>query len=45
MKEFSLWFLTEFPDFLMSDPIRYFVGVVLAFFVIDLIRDLMFVSR
>ena len=45
MKAFILWFLSELPDFLMSEPICYFVGFMIAFFVVALIRNIMFVSR
>ena len=38
MMEFSLWFLTELPDFLMSPPISAFVGFWFLFVVVRLFR-------
>ena len=40
MMDFCLWFLQELPDFLMSEPIIYFVGLFFAFFTVRLIRSL-----
>lgn len=34
MKDFVLWFLTELPSFLMTEPICYFVGFAFLFVVI-----------
>lgn len=40
MIDFCTWFLTELPDFLMSEPMCYFVGFAIAFVVLSLIRDM-----
>lgn len=40
MKEFSLWFLTQLPDFLLSEPICYFVGFGMLFVVVALFKRL-----
>ena len=38
MKEFVTWFFTQIPDFLMSEPVCYFVGFFFIFVVIALVR-------
>lgn len=40
MMDFISWFLTELPDFLMREPICYFVGFAFGFVTIALIRRL-----
>lgn len=40
IKNFFLWFIDNLPDFLMSDPIKYFVGIFIAGMIIKLILDL-----
>lgn len=40
MKDFCLWFLTELPDFLLAEPICYFVGFGFLFVVIAIIRSI-----
>lgn len=37
IKNFFLWFLDNLPDFLMSEPICYFVGLIIGALVINLI--------
>lgn len=37
MQTFTLWFLTELPDFLMSEPICYLWGLVLLGYIFKLI--------
>lgn len=41
MKNFVLWFLTELPDFLMSEPVCYFVALAILVFVVDCISQLL----
>lgn len=41
MKEFVLWIFSELPDFLLSPPISAFVGMVLLFFAVMVLRALM----
>lgn len=41
MQSFFLWFLAEIPNFLLSEPIRYFTGVFIGFAVIGLFRRLL----
>lgn len=36
MKEFCLWFLTELPDFLMAEPVCYFVGIAFLIIVVGI---------
>lgn len=38
MKDFCLWFLVQLPDFLMSEPVCYFVGAAFLFVVIGLFK-------
>lgn len=40
IKSFFLWFLDNLPDFLMSEPICYFVGIFIAGMIINLILTL-----
>lgn len=40
MKNFCLWFIEQLPEFLMSEPINYLVGMALGFVVISLIRQI-----
>lgn len=40
MMDFSLWFLEQLPDFLMTPPISAFVGFWFLFVVIVLVRRL-----
>lgn len=40
-KEFALWFLDNLPDFLMSEPIVYIVGLFVLAVVIKFIIQLM----
>lgn len=40
MKNFVMWFLDNIPDFLMSEPIVYFVGFMLLAFVIAIVLKL-----
>lgn len=41
MIDFTTWFLSELPDFLMSDPIIYFVGILVSFGIVALIGRLL----
>lgn len=34
MQQFTIWFLDNIPDFLLSEPICYFVGIVILGFII-----------
>ena len=36
MQAFALWLLEEIPNFLLSEPICYFVGIAILFLVIKL---------
>ena len=40
MKDLCLWFLTQLPDFLMSEPVCYFVGFAMLFVVIGLFKSI-----
>ena len=41
MKDFVLWFMSQLPDFLMSDPISAFTGLAILFAVAALVRFMM----
>lgn len=38
MMDFTSWFLSELPDFLLAEPICYFVGFACLFIVADLVK-------
>lgn len=40
MIDFNAWFIEEFPGFLMSEPVKYFVGLVILSYCIKLILSL-----
>lgn len=40
MMEFNLWFIEEFPAFLMAEPVIYFVGLIILSYLIKLILSL-----
>lgn len=40
MKTFAIWFLTQIPDFLMSEPICYFVGIIVLLWILKVILRL-----
>ena len=37
MKNFAMWFLSQLPQFFLSEPIVYLFGIVILAFVISLI--------
>ena len=37
MKDFCLWWFGNLPDFLLSDPIKYFIGLLLMCFILKII--------
>ena len=41
VREFCVWFISQLPDFLMSEPICYFVGFFFSFATVGLIARLM----
>ena len=41
MMEFSLWFLSQLPGFLMAEPISAFTGMAILFCVASLVRRMM----
>ena len=38
MKDFVLWFLSQLPTFLLTEPISYFVGFIFLFAVVAIFR-------
>ena len=40
IKNFFLWFIDHLPDFLMSEPIKYFVGIIIAGLLIKIILSI-----
>lgn len=40
MKDFCMWWLSELPDFLLAEPICYFVGFAILFVVAGLVRQI-----
>lgn len=45
MISFSSWFFSNLPDFLLSEPIKYFTGLIITFFIVKLILTLTGVER
>lgn len=45
MIEFTTWFLTELPDFLLAEPVVYFVGILVCFGVVRLLSMLFHIRR
>ena len=45
MMDFCLWFLSELPAFLLSDPIKYLVGFFFMFCILALIRSIITIHR
>ena len=41
MKDFVLWFMSQLPDFLMTEPISAFTGLAILFVVSALVRRMM----
>lgn len=41
VKDFIVWFVGQLPEFLMAEPICYFVGFFFAFVTVGLLRWLM----
>ena len=39
--DFWSWFFEEFTNFLWSEPIKYFIGIVLGFFIVKFIYRLL----
>lgn len=44
MQTFISWFLTQLPDFLMAEPMCYFIGFAFAILTIRIIRDLVHIA-
>lgn len=40
MIDFNLWFLEHMPEFLMTEPVKYFVGLIILAYCIKLIVSL-----
>lgn len=40
MMTFVTWFIEEFPDFLIAEPIIYFVGIMILGYIIHLLLSL-----
>lgn len=45
MKNFTLWFIDNLPDFLLSEPIIYFVGLFILAFIVRIILRLCGIER
>ena len=45
MQNFVMWFLNNLPSFLLSDPIKYFVGFFFAGLTVKLIKEILSISR
>lgn len=45
MINFSSWIFQNLPDFLLSEPIKYFTGLIITFFVIKVIFALIGFER
>nr|CRY94832.1 hypothetical protein [uncultured prokaryote] len=42
MKDFTLWFLSQLPSFLLAEPISAFTGLAVLSFVVSLTQRIMF---
>lgn len=40
MKSFTIWVINQIPNFLMSEPIIYFVSIIILFWLVKLIFSL-----
>lgn len=40
MKQFTLWFLQQLPGFLMSEPIIYFISLIILCWILKIIFTL-----
>lgn len=45
MINFSSWIFSELPDFLLSDPIKYFTGLMITTFIVKVIISLINIER
>ena len=45
MKDFVAFVIAKVPDFLMAEPVCYFVGFFFLFVVIAVLRQLLHISR
>ena len=45
MKDFIMWFLSNLPDFLMAEPICYFVGFAFLFVTLALFKIIVNIHR
>lgn len=45
MVNFSSWFFSALPDFLLSEPIKYFTGLIITFFIVKVILRLCGLER
>lgn len=45
MKDFIMWFLSNLPDFLMAEPICYFVGFAFLFVTLALFKSIVNIHR
>lgn len=45
MKDFVMWFLTQLPSFLLTEPISYFVGFIFLFFTFGIFRRILGVGN
>lgn len=40
MVDFITWFIEEFPSFLMSEPVIYFIGIIILGYLIHILFSL-----
>lgn len=45
MQNFVMWFFNNLPDFLLSDPIKYFLGFWFAGCTVLLIKQILNISK
>lgn len=45
MKDFVMWFLTQLPSFLLSEPINYFVGFFFLYVTVAIFRRMVTIHK
>lgn len=45
MQEFTLWFVHELPDFLLAEPVIYFVSCLVLFWIFKIFISLIDLGR
>lgn len=43
--QFALWFLAELPQFLMAEPVCYFVGLAILLVISEIVYRILHITR